>query len=281
MKLLSLKNGSHFVMADFMYTLFGADWKRTAQRQIDWEYGSADENELLNNPDPTRLAMYGFNWMRDSDPCLAERSNKRIVLPISCEHPKMNGSEHEEYYKEARILAELDLNTGKIKTIFGRRSPQYIKNCCFFNFDFYQFETVQNDSLIVSFAIDPLICIYDNDNKLVKKFGMAGREMKTDYPATRGNWDEVGSRAPEEMKKYGYYDFLWFDHKNKLIFRSYKKGDSKLSGLQVYNAKYDLIADVDTPWNFQVIGFIAPYYYASGIIEEEKERLGIYRFTLQ
>src|SRR6218665_3693476 len=105
--------------------------------------------------------------------------------------------------------------------------------------------------------------------------------MKTDYHATQGNFEEVESHFQEEMKKYGHYDFLCHDQKNKLTFRSYKKAESKLSGLQVYNGQYNLIADVDTPWDFQVIGDIAPYYYASGIINEEKEILGIYRFALK
>lgn len=280
-KLLTLTDGRHFVLSDFTYSLYSPAWQRLATGQIDWEHKNADENEILNNPNPELLAMYGFNWMSATSPCLAARSNNRIIFPISCEHPKMNAFEHEEYYKSARILAELDVNTGKIDTIFGTRSPQYLQRRFIPNFDFYQFTVASGDSLIVSFAADSLLFVYDNKNKLAKKFGVSGRDMKTDYHATQGNFEEVESHFQEEMKKYGHYDFLWHDQKNKLTFRSYKKGESKLSGLQVYNGQYNLIADVDTPWDFQVIGYIAPYYYASGIINEEKEILGIYRFALK
>jgi hypothetical protein len=82
----------------------------------------------------------------------------------------------------------------------------------------------------------------------------------------------------EERQKKGYYDWIEYIDETGVLFRSYKKGENSSSdGLQVYKNDV-LIADLDVPKGFKVTGFIFPYYYSNEYIDEEAEKMIIYKF---
>ena len=51
-------------------------------------------------------------------------------------------------------------------------------------------------------------------------------------------------------------------------------------GLQVYSENC-LIADIEVPRDFEVIGYIAPWFYARGFCNYDNEEIVIYKFKLE
>ena len=84
----------------------------------------------------------------------------------------------------------------------------------------------------------------------------------------------------DERETKGYYGWLQYINETNILFRSYSKGDKESTdGLQIYKNS-TLLGDIDVPKNFKIIGYIKPYYYTQAKIEEEEERIIIYRFKL-
>ena len=66
-----------------------------------------------------------------------------------------------------------------------------------------------------------------------------------------------------------------------MLFRSYVKGaNAPYDGLQVYRSDKTMIADVDVPKGFKVLGYIKPFYYSQVAEDSEQGKLSIYRFRL-
>jgi hypothetical protein len=65
-----------------------------------------------------------------------------------------------------------------------------------------------------------------------------------------------------------------------MFFRGYKKGGGAINeGLQIYR-EHTLIADIDVPVGFKVLGLINGYIYASGEIDEDAGEIYVYRFKI-
>ena len=94
------------------------------------------------------------------------------------------------------------------------------------------------------------------------------------------DWKKFRDLYFNDRPKRGYYTTVKVFSDNKLLMRSYRKGsESKYDGLQIYKDDI-LISDLDVPKGFEINGYIAPYYYSSAIIDEEKETISVYRFQL-
>jgi hypothetical protein len=66
-----------------------------------------------------------------------------------------------------------------------------------------------------------------------------------------------------------------------LTFRSYQKGShTDHDGLQIYKAQ-TLIADVEVPKQFRVVGYVAPYYVTQILCNDYEETMKFYRFKLE
>ena len=99
-------------------------------------------------------------------------------LPVNTEHWKYNGYKIPEYYTDSRIFAVLDIKSGEIISIEGRRSPEYLKHQFLPNFDFFHFDCV-GDVIILNYDIDSSIYVLDDKFKIKMKFGFSGRDMHT------------------------------------------------------------------------------------------------------
>ena len=66
-----------------------------------------------------------------------------------------------------------------------------------------------------------------------------------------------------------------------MLFRSYTCPDSeKQDGLQIYQGK-TLLADVSVPKKLYVLGYSAPYVYATSGLDEMSESFALYRFKIK
>lgn len=141
------------------------------------------------------------------------------------------------------------------------------------------FDIDAQGNFYVTYEADSLIYVYDKNHRRTCLFGFSGRNMDTDYMSTP-TLSDVRKNYANERKRRGYYNWIEYDDINGLLFRSYQKGEGEpTDGLQVYRG-CDLIADLDVPKQFRVMGYIEPYYYSNVVADEEAEKLYIYRFSL-
>lgn len=141
------------------------------------------------------------------------------------------------------------------------------------------FDIDVDGAIYVTYEADSCIYVYDKNNHITAKFGFAGKNMDTHYTSTP-TLAEVKKNYRKERKQRGYYNWIEYDDVNGLLFRSYQKGKhAPVDGLQIYK-NHNLIADVDVPKHFKVMGYIEPYYYSYVIADEDNEKLYLYRFTL-
>ncbi len=255
-------------------SFFNRKFQKLISRQINWQNNRTYE-EVLKNPLPDVGDSYEFD---SAIPHIFSYWDKKYVaMAITASHPKFNGYFNSDaYYKSSRILALINLQTGKIERMIGRRPPFYLHNSNLPNFDHFNYQ-VTDKYAYWNFWADTNICVYNKKkDKLVKKFGVAGKNMRTNYPKT-SSYQIAENNWSKDLENYGYYKFLTL-LPNNMIVRGYTHGqNNKTAGLQFYK-DFNLVADFEVPFGLEVFGAIGNEYYATNTANEDF--LVIYRFTL-
>ena len=113
----------------------------------------------------------------------------------------------------------------------------------------------------------------------ITSFGIAGKDMNQNYKQYF-TLNDASHNFFFFINKYSYYHSIVIDPHHDLVFRTSRKGEhSPYDGLQVYQQNC-LIADYQTPKNFTFLGYISPWFYASGPLDYDNEQMIIYRFNL-
>lgn len=272
--------GNHVVLDNFELVVFDKNFQKNTSYPIEWDY-SESYHDMVNNPKGSMLGLYEIDWKSrgNNSTFLMTNDDEEVFFPITMSHPTLNGYTSEQYYEEVAIFGRYNLSKKKIVEGFGKRSIEYLNHRFIPNFDFSYFTERENE-ILVSFAIDPLIHVYGLDGNLKYKFGVEGKNLKTNYPKT-STIDEALDNYKLDLEKAGFYQFVYFDESSKLTFRTYfPEGIGKgFSRVQIYQEN-KLIGDVKAPERFRVIGKIDDHFYADGIVDELNDRMGIYKFRL-
>ncbi len=251
-------NGNRVVLGDLeTYYLLNKDFHIQKKGIIEWSSGNITQEEVYNSPKPTMPEIYEIIEY-DNFPCLFKDS--LALLPITTEHVKYNGFKNLDYYKEAHIFTVLDLKSGRIKELKGRRSPEYLKYEFLPNFDSFHFD-YYNDKIYINYDIDSTIYVLDKEFQPQFKFGYAGTQMNCNYKPTHG-FEDAEERFLTDRETFGYYRYLKFIKETGYLFRTYSKGGNKKDGLQIYDSKYNLVGDIEVPKGFRVIGYYNGKYLA-------------------
>ncbi|MFC5193249.1 hypothetical protein ACFPIK_15870 [Algoriphagus aquatilis] len=271
---------NHMVLDNFEFVVFDQDFQKVSSYPIEWDY-SESYQDMLNNPHGSMLGLYEIAWSSkgNNTSFLTLGNAAEVILPVTMSHPRLNGYISEEYYKSVSVFGRYDLSKRKVIEGFGIRSEKYLSHLYIPNFDF-SFFTKRKDEILASFAIDPLIHVFDSEGTLKYKFGVEGEGIQSTYPITN-TIDDALDNYKVDLEKAGFYHAIYSDESNGLTFRTYYPTGSKAGNarLQIYENNV-LIGDVLVPARFHVIGKIGDTYYADGIIEELNDRLGIYTFKL-
>lgn len=268
------KKGFFFKTKSNDIAFFNRQFQRMVYRQIDWQL-KRPYKEALNNPHPEIDDAYEFD---SGIPHAFSYWNKKYVaMAITASHPKFNGYfDSDSYYKNSRILALINLQTGKFERMIGRRPPFYLHHRNLPNFDHFNYQVTPKYAYW-NFWADPNIYIYDKkEDKLIKKFGVAGKNMNTNYYQTT-SFQAAENNWSKDLEEYGYYTFLKL-LPNNMVARGYTHGENnKTAGLQFYK-DYNLVGDFEVPFGLEVFGAIGNVYYATNTANEDF--LVIYRITL-
>lgn len=273
-----LKNGIHvFIGSSWDIHLLDKNWKYIKRFTMDWN-SSTKNIETITNPDPHEPILYTLDYANLK---LVPDSKNNLYLPIYSEHPYFNGLISREYYEEGRILLKLDLSSGKVTELLGRRSQEYLKYKFLPQHATFSFDIDINDYFYISHEIDSLIYVYDRRFHPLYSFGFKGKNMNTDYTEL-SEFDAKKFRRLyfEDRPKKGYYKDIYVCKEADLIFRSYSRGIySPFDGLQIYKSNI-LIGDVDVPKGFKVAGYIPPYFYSDIFLDENLIGISVMRFKL-
>ncbi|MEM7108122.1 MAG: hypothetical protein AAF519_07835, partial [Bacteroidota bacterium] len=280
---LHLPDGSHLLMEGWNFYHYSKAWEYRGKFRINWS-GRVGYNDLMLEPEKYVDVpdMYELSYIHSQISMLTDST---IFFNIDTEHMRFNAFTTEGYYKEARTFAELSLRTGRVKRVFGKKSPAY-RQYAFVPHLIGQYFASGGPHFYVGYEVDPKIYQYDRDFNPITEFGVAGIGMNTNYVESNTVETADDTKAFHASRTTeGYYTHLWYSPERELLFRTYTTGGKynrmkqNPKRLQIYEDR-KLVADVDVPDRFRVLAYRAPYYYAEGILDEGNSRLGIYRFQV-
>lgn len=275
---IPLPNGDHLFMgSSWNAQIFNSNWQRKKHLTINWQ-SKVKDIDAIENPDPKEPLLYTFDY----ENFILKVNNLNLAyVPIYSQHRNFNGFNSTNYYFKGRILAEINLNDGKVTRLLGRRSPEYLKYKYIGHHSYFSYEVSKNNDFYISQEIDSLIYRYDVDFKLYYTFGNKGKNMNTAYEEYAGlDVRQIRNLYFNDRSKKGYYDKICLIEGENLFFRNYTKGSQCIyDGLQIYKGT-TLIADVEVPKKLSVAGFIEPYYYSNIIADDVTMTMKLYRFKL-
>ena len=185
------------------------------------------------------------------------------VIPYACE----NGIITREHYEKSHIFGLLDINTLEINKVFGHYSPYYLeKSLPHYNSFSYVFD---NEIFYVNFPVDSLIYVYKYPDKLLYSFGFECQDIVRKY--TPSNTIKDGNY--KDFQHCGMNTEILHFPAEGLFFRTYIKNMETLDwGMQIYSSTtYDLLADVDVPKFFKLLGYYDSCFYGVGIVPTETD----------
>ena len=206
--------------------------------------------------------------------------DKYLYYTVFSEYQDMNFiNSPKSYFQNAHYLCKMNLETGNVEKMLGKYPPIYDEKEELKQFSFVDFDMDANGNFYISFEGDSLIYMYDNDFYPIKTFGYAGKNMK-ESKRVLSTFSQFQEYYEKDRKESGFYTQLKYIRDTNLLFRSYTKGDEeKTDGLQIYKDGV-LQGDIEVPKSFYVIGYIAPYYYATIDIDEKNEMIKMFRFKI-
>jgi len=228
------------------------------------DMGWNTELKRNNNPDPLNPGCYEMNPKNICSFQPAFIDNENFVFQIAAGHPKFNGYDPncnaDKCFEEGRNLGIININKLKMEKVIIKYPEIYQKYKYIPNFDHSAFQ-INGDTIMISFAADSLIYFYKLPEKELFKIGFSGKNMNTNYRQIK-SVDENRGLFRKEALDCGYYFDLDYIKETNLICRVYAKGKPiNKYGLQIYK-NYNLIADVNVPQFFQLLGYYKGKYYA-------------------
>ena len=237
-------------------------------------FSNSDWQDLLQNPDPENVMMYEIEFQYRTFAFYRDW----IIIPITTEHISYNGfdkmSHAKEFYKHSYTLGAFNRQTFFQERFFGHYPlvyrkkiiPNFMTNCV----------AADEDYLYVSYEADPLLYAYNDRLELTFAFGFEGEGMKTNYPET-SSVEQAMEQLKTQRKSYDYYGMIHYEF--PYLFRNYTSRGA--IHFQVYENS-NLVGDINTGRKeFQLIGYIAPYYYACIACDIDHEQYRIIRFHLE
>ncbi|MHA7944854.1 hypothetical protein ACJOV8_017385 [Formosa sp. 3Alg 14/1] len=257
--------------------IFNKSFEKEEHHIIDWQV-TRSYQDIKKNPIPSLIDSYEFDYAMPN--IFKQWDKEHVAIALYATHPKFNGYfDTSLYYNYSRILAIVNIKSGKVVDLVGRRSPLYLSYNNLPNFDHFGFE-VAKDNVFINFWADPTIYVLDKEKKVaIGKFGVPGIDMKSNYPTTNG-YEEAEELFQQHIQDYGNYRYVKFIPGQNLLLRGYTKGKGSLNdGLQIYK-DYSLIGDVEVPKNLEIIGAIGDEFYAVSTFSNEENELVIYKINL-
>lgn len=203
-----------------------------------------------------------------------------MYYTIYCESPGFDFINNSSYFQNAHILSKLNMDNCSVEQVIGYYPDIYTKDASLKQFSIVHFDVDKKGNFFLSFEADSLIYEYDYDYRPIKAYGYAGKNMDR-KAVTFSTIKDFQLGHVKNREEQGFYNNLIYVDETNLLFRSYQKGKKvNKDGLQIYKNGI-LLGDVEVPKGLKIVGYIAPFYYASTIINDEEEDIKMYKFTIE
>lgn len=228
------------------------------------------------------VASYESPWIYtlSYEHLLMKNHGDFLYYTVFSEYDNMNFIESpDSYFANVHYLAKMNIYTGKVEKMLGKYSSIYQESKCLKQFSFVNFDIDAGGTFYVSFESDSLIYTYDKDFFPICSYGYSGEKMQNKQ-VVFSTFDDFSNGYEQNRAESGYYTGLKYINDTNILFRSYQRGDdASCDGLQIYKDGL-LLGDVNVPFGFKIVGYIAPYYYATSGINEEKESVEMFKFII-
>jgi hypothetical protein len=194
---------------------------------------------------------------------------ENLIIPLQpIVHYVCEGEEvTKKHFAKSHIFGLLDVNTMEVTKVFGHYPPVYQKQLLpHFNFFSYTFE---NDLFYVDFPVDSLIYAYKYPDKLLYSFGFECKDIVRSYTTSTVLSDEIY----KDLRRNGLNAEIINFPEPGLLFRTYIRNMEKVTcGMQIYdNTTYDLLADIDVPFSFKLLGYYNACFYGVTMMPTETD----------
>lgn len=261
---------------DWSFYRFSADGKELYHHQFlkEIRFNTSNWQNLLQHPEPENVMMYELEFEYRQFALFKDW----MIIPIMTEHVSFNGfdvmAHPKEFYKRAYALGAFNRHTFFQERFFGHYPPIYRKKMIP-NF-LHSCVATDGQYLYVGYEADPLVYAYDDRLESAFAFGFEGTGMKNNYPQT-SSVDEAVTKSKEHRQKYDHYGALQYI--TPYLFRSYTA--SGTVRLQVYE-NTNLTGELNTGRKeFELMGYIEPYFYACVACDIDNEEYRIIKFKME
>lgn len=187
-----------------------------------------------------------------------------LIIPVEMEMPNLNAFNNNNYYRDVFNLALLDINSFKVKKLFGNWSKIYKsnRNYPFLTNNSYSFK--KDGNIIINYEADTLLYEIDSNLKPVKQFGFKPLNFNNKYKSTVKLSDAFNENLAKDFKnRFGFFGEV-LSNKSDVLRTFYtgvynSKKDSNY-GVQIYR-NYNLVSEIYLPKKLKLLGYISPFYY--------------------
>ncbi len=266
----------------YAFFIYDSNWEQIGRNSYDF-YANDEMTEIEANPKGEMIGVYELKYW-ENQPHIVD---DKLWINIESSNPKFNFLMNESYYRDSRIVGEVNLSTGEVERILGRRTPIYLNYRFIPHHDTF-YLTPYGDDFLLSFEPDSAIYLVDKMLNPKSYFGAKGIGMNQAYfeVSDIDAWEASGKDA---LTKEGFYKHVYGSQEDNMIMRTYTLGNEASEILNIKDnpkrlqifKNFQLIGDVEVPTYFKVIGKIGEYYYADGSGENpDNEEILIYRFKI-
>ena len=213
-------------------------------------------------------SLYNIAGFTDLSVSFYLTPDSKILFPVSIVNRRTSSPNEIERvrYKEGAIWGELNLKTMKVESVVGQ-FPDIYRQEPMPHLELFDY-TMIADTIYASHAVDSLIYVYKYPDKLLYTIGYECSDINREY--THTTVLDYGNTFKKDFTKVGVNSELIYCKENKTLCRTYIKSTSTgKAGLQIYRNN-NLIADVDVPAFFKLLGYRDGYYYGVSYVPIEQ-----------
>lgn len=271
--------GHHILRGGYRFYVFNEAWQDKRSFVIDFNTDTPME-ELIQNPKADDVDVYELKYYQSA---MLSVLDEEFIIPIESSNPNFNLWFSTAYYLHGRVFARVNVTSGKIVSILGRR-PQIFSEYSFLpNHDFV-YGAKCNDSLYLSFEADSLIYVSDLDGQVKAGFGNAPDAFRQQRLKTTKSMDESDELFMVSRTAESFFQEIYISEKDRLVYRCLRKGTKdpireeteNPKGVQVYQSM-KLIGEFNVPHRFTIIGETTEYLLVDGYVNELRNELGYFK----
>jgi len=258
--------------------IYSKSWIKIKTLQFNFDTNTPYQ-ESLKNPKPTDIGIYEIEYTHKQMQIL---NDSILLIHIISDHPEFNSFFSPTYYKMAKTMALLNLNTGKIQNLLTPYPEIYQQYNFIPNFK-YSYSSKIEDFIYYSFEADPNIYRININSQVKDTFSCpTSYQIPMKYPETK-TFESAEENYNMHRKNYPYYGTMQPLSNKHNIARIYHTGKGKsFDVLQIIETKPIVtVQELSIPKNLYLSGVLKGNLVLASTEENDKPGIDILIIPLQ